>query len=191
VRSECIVGGELDGNFPRQFFIQTAADINHRQFFEFMHRIGGEFITLFFDIGIFGIRLRTDRYIFTGRHRHRTCHQAGHAGNQNAIGRGPCSRHAEYQTGVEEYLKEHQLTDLPAELSAELAEIYTTWNTPKGHSMRGGTQGSKAGRLAGPAPRRQACSKARVPAQWRSLTSAGSTARKRWPSNRCKNMHRC
>jgi ferredoxin-like protein FixX len=54
-----------------------------------------------------------------------------------------------------------------------------TWKTPKGHSMRGGSQGIRAGRVAGPAPRRQACSRARVPAHSRGPASWWPTARKR------------
>ena len=63
-----ILGHQLLGNLARQLFVNAALDIGGCQFIELEFRLFGEFLGFACEVGIFGVRLRTDRDVFARRH---------------------------------------------------------------------------------------------------------------------------
>ncbi len=94
-----IVEHELCGHLARQFRFESALDIDACQFALLGHRVGLQFEAFARQIGCFGVGLRMHRHVFAGRHRHRTCHQAGHSRHQDGAVAGTGSCHPEYEAG--------------------------------------------------------------------------------------------
>jgi hypothetical protein len=99
VSAERVLGHQLRGDLFGQFGIQTALDVDGREFRRFKFNVRRQFFALAFEIGIFGIRLGTDRNIFASRHGHRTRDQAGQARDQHAATAGFSGSYADNQAG--------------------------------------------------------------------------------------------
>jgi len=80
-----IMSHKLIHNLLRQVSIKAHFHVNRGQFLTLKWVVGGEFFTLALDVGLFGVCLRADGNILTGRHRHRSRHQAGNACDQSPI----------------------------------------------------------------------------------------------------------
>ena len=86
---------QLAGNLGGECRIQPALDVDGRQLSVLMLGILVQLLGLPGQIGAFGIRLRTDRYILAGRHRHGTSDKACDACDQDALGVRPCRGYAQ------------------------------------------------------------------------------------------------
>ena len=76
---------ELFGDLPGQRRIEPAALVDSRKLLMLAGIVRVEFLPFAIDVGLLGISLRVDRHIFAGRHRHRACHQARNAGDQDIL----------------------------------------------------------------------------------------------------------
>ena len=94
-----IVRHQLPGNLTRECFIQSATDIDGRQFTVFKLTISGKFFSFAIEVRVFGVGLRTDRNILASRHRHRPGDQSRNAGHHDVSTSGLGGGHSNNQTG--------------------------------------------------------------------------------------------
>ena len=85
VGAKRVVRHQLIGDGFRDLRVEAAANVYRGQLLTFVVRFCGEAPPLEFQFGLFGIGLRTDRHILTGRHRQRAGDQAGKAGQDNGM----------------------------------------------------------------------------------------------------------
>ena len=88
---------QLLGHLARESGIETACDVNPSELVEFALWIGGQLCRLASEIRLLGVRLRTDRNIFTSRHRHCARHQSSGARKQHGRPIRICGRDADYE----------------------------------------------------------------------------------------------
>ena len=75
----------------------SALDVDLGEFRPLELDVGGQLPALAAEIGLLGVGLRADRDILARRHRHRTCHQPGNAGEQDLVAAGSTRRDADDQ----------------------------------------------------------------------------------------------
>ena len=76
----------------RKRWLEAATHIDRGEFSLLGCRVGRQFCSLDGEVCPLSIRLRTDRYVFSGRHRKCAGHQAGDTGEQNVFSKSACGR---------------------------------------------------------------------------------------------------
>ena len=95
--SQGVMSHQLIRNLLRQRRIKSALFVDRRQFRNLACGICREFFFFEAEVGLFGIRLRTDGHVFTSRHGHRPGDQPGDPCDQNVVARRLGRRDAEDQ----------------------------------------------------------------------------------------------
>ena len=83
VRPKRIPFGQLHGDLPCKGLVKATRAVDLGQLFQFRLGRFPKFPCLARNVGLLCIRLRADRDVFTGRHRHGAGNEAGETGNQN------------------------------------------------------------------------------------------------------------
>jgi hypothetical protein len=78
--TQCVVCHQLLGHLPRQVRLKPSGHIDGRQFAPLRRGILFELGALALEVGTLGVRLRMDRHVFAGGHRHGSGDQPRHAG---------------------------------------------------------------------------------------------------------------
>ena len=72
-----VMSHQLLSHLPGERRLQPASDVDRRQLLALAFVVGLQFRALKLEVGLFGIRLRVHRNVFTRRHGHSAGDQAG------------------------------------------------------------------------------------------------------------------
>ena len=95
---ERVMGRELLGDLSGERWIEAAMHVDRGQFCQLCPFVVSQFLAFAFDVGLFGIRLGTDRDVLTSRHRHGPRDQAGDPCDQDFVARRLRCCYADHKT---------------------------------------------------------------------------------------------
>ena len=81
--AERVLGHQLFRDFGGKLRVEAALDVDRRELPVLGVDVGLELLALARKIRMLGVRLRADRDVFAGRHRHRAGHEAGEPGHHH------------------------------------------------------------------------------------------------------------
>ena len=84
MRVQRVVGHQLLRNLFCERRFKATTNVDGRQLLVLTYVVGLEFLPLKIEVGLLGIRLRVNRHILAGGHRHRSGNQSGDSRDQHA-----------------------------------------------------------------------------------------------------------